>query len=117
MRRALLIGLAVVIGLAGFLFVFVWIADRPHRQLVEVFEAIKPGNSRGSVVALLGEPPVTTTDCYVAQFIRFEDPPKWTQTPTAAYCSHWLGPGISGMSFTVGFGTDGKVVGIAYGDS
>ncbi|HEX6689699.1 MAG TPA: hypothetical protein VF110_00965, partial [Burkholderiales bacterium] len=74
MRRAALIGVAVVVGLGvmimGSLFALGW----PDRQYATSFETIPLGATRQAVLEKLGAPAAITKDCYVAQFVRFENP-------------------------------------------
>ena len=81
------------------------------------FGRIEPGSTRALVIDRLGEPPVTTEDCYVAQFVDFESPVGWRDNPRVAYCAHWLGSGVATRSFAVGFDAQHRVVGVAYGSS
>jgi hypothetical protein len=106
--RLLLISVAVVLGLAALgLYAIGW----EDRRLAAAVESIPVGTSRDSVVQRLGPPNFEGTDCYVAQFVKFEKP---MPRPTAQNCAHWLGPF---NFYAVGFNSDSRVVWVAYGDS
>lgn len=105
----LILGAVIVIYLLGW----------PERHYAASFEKIALGSTRENVIERLGKPSNISKDCYVAQFVRFEKPMKWTKSPSAAYCAHWIGPPGSGLGqfYAVAFDSDNRVVGIAYGDS
>ncbi len=112
-RKALVIGTCVVVTIS----LAVIALDLPEWQFARSFEQIEVGASRDAVVDRLGKALTTSTDCYVAQFVQFEKPAQWTKASGVAYCAHWIGPGPVGRFYAVGFTSDNKVVGIAYGDS
>lgn len=117
MRRAFFIGLSGIAAVIVVAFIALFALGWPDRQYAAAFEKIELGSTRDKVVGQLGEPSVTTTDCHVAQFVRFQNPPGWTDRPAAAYCGHWIGPGGAGQFYAVAFSSENRVVGIAYGDS
>ena len=109
--RFMLLGAAVASGLvlAGLL-----VLQQQERNFAKAVEAIEVGSSRQAVFDRLGAPTSEGTDCYVAQFVKFEKP---AQRPTAANCAHWLGSSPGFQFYAVGFGSDNNVVWVAYGDS
>ena len=117
MRRVVLMGSLAIAGIVASVFVGILALGWPDHQYACEFEKIKPGTTRESIVLQLGEPSAVTKDCYVAQFVRFQNPSSWTQNGTTSYCAHWIGPGAFGQFYAIGFSSDNKVVGIAYGDS
>jgi hypothetical protein len=91
-----------------------WFGFGQEAWFAWTFERIDVGTSREVVVQRLGEPKFVGDDCYVAQYVRFENP---SQRPSAQYCAHWLGSSAGFQFYAVGFGSDDKVVWVAYGDS
>ena len=81
------------------------------------FEQIEAGSTKAAVVERLGDPDITSKDCYVAQWVDFENPAKWSEGAHIAYCALWRGPGVVPRSFAVGFDENDKVIGVAYGSS
>jgi hypothetical protein len=116
MRPPLLVEVKAIGGLIVGAVIVIYLLGWPERQYDDSFKKIPLGASRDSITDLLGKRTVTSQDCYVAQFIQFENPPGWTQKPTAAYCLEWIGPGV-GKFYAVAFDSDNRVLGIAYGDS
>jgi hypothetical protein len=119
MRPALLIEVKAIGGLIVGAVILIYLLGWPERHYAASFETIALGSTRESIVERLGKPSHISQSCYVAQFIEFENPPGWTQKPSAAYCAHWFGPGGLGIGqfYAVAFDSDNRVVGIAYGDS
>ena len=106
--RLVLISLGIVLALLALgLYAIGW----EDRRLSAALESIEVGASRDAVVQQLGPPNFEGTDCYVAQFVKFEKPKPRS---TAQNCAHWLGPF---QFYAVGFTADNRVAWVAYGDS
>jgi hypothetical protein len=101
---------AIVMAVGGV----AWFGFGEERWFAWNLERIEVGTPREVVVKHLGEPKIFGTDCYVAQFVVFENP---SPRAPAQYCAHWIGSSPFFQFYAVGFGQDDKVVWVAYGDS
>ena len=106
-----LVSVAAVLALGALA---VYAIGWEERRFAAAVGNIQLGAPRGAVVQRLGPPKVEGTDCYVAQFVKFEKPKP---RPTAQNCAHWLGPSPVFQFYAVGFNSDNRVVWVAYGDS
>jgi hypothetical protein len=85
-----------------------------ERRFASAVAGIELGASREVVLQRLGVPQIEGSDCYVAQFIKFEKP---AHRPAAHHCAHWMGPSLAFQFYAVGFNANNAVVWVAYGDS
>ncbi len=114
MLRALRLTFYVFAGLVALLVLGLWIADIPERRFAATVEALEVGMPRAAVLERLGPPSDEGANCDVAQFVEFEKP---NPRPQAQHCAHWIGPSLGFKFYAVGFGSDDRLVWVAYGDS
>jgi outer membrane protein assembly factor BamE (lipoprotein component of BamABCDE complex) len=81
------------------------------------FKQIEPGYSKDQVLKRLGSPLEESKEFYVGQFIFYETPSPEIYRSKSNYYSIWLSPGISDEIYAVGFDSENKVTGIAYGST
>ena len=112
-RTARLVLISAAVGLACVIF-GLYAIGWEERQFAAAVEDIQLGAPRDAVIQRLGYPQLESTDCYVAQFVRFEKPQP---RPAAQNCAHWQGPSPVFQFYAIGFNSDNRVVWVAYGDS